>query len=462
MPSDFDTAPAPGRLRPGPGLVAALLLLSACAVGPDYRAPTMGLSARFAEGDAATDGDVALERWWTGFHDPTLTALADRGLAQNLDILTAVERINQAEAAVRGTGAAALVTGSVTGETGRSEQQGTISTESSATAAAGLVIDLFGGEARARQQAVAQLEATQLDVGTARLAYLSSLVGAYIDARYYQEAAAITRGLIDFRRQTLELIERQRGVGIATDLDALQSRALLEQTRATLPAFEQGFAASVFAIATLLATPAAPLTAELQRGAAQPRPPAGAAAGIPADLLRNRPDVRAAERAYAAAVANVGVAEAALYPSLSLSGSVTAANPSSWGFGPALVIPVLNQPLLRASRDEAISEAKQAELAWRQSVLTAVQDVQTAQGATIRGRRELTAQQAATTTYGRARDLSRETYEAGTTTFLDFLDAERSAGTTQLALALTTRAVANDWVALQIAAGRGWAAAPAP
>lgn len=194
MPSDFDTAPAPGRLRPGPGLVAALLLLSACAVGPDYRAPTMGLPARFAEGDAATDGDVALERWWTGFRDPTLTALADRGLAQNLDILTAVERINQAEAAVRGTGAAALVTGSVTGETGRSEQQGTISTESSATAAAGLVIDLFGGEARARQQAVAQLEATQLDVGTARLAYLSSLVGAYIDARYYQEAAAITGG----------------------------------------------------------------------------------------------------------------------------------------------------------------------------------------------------------------------------------------------------------------------------
>ncbi|MCE7766851.1 nodulation protein T precursor, partial [Pseudomonas putida] len=81
-------------------------------------------------------------------------------------------------------------------------------------------------------------------VGTARLAFLSSLVGAYIDARYYQEAAAITRGLIDSRRQTLELVQRQQSVGLATDLDVLQSQALLEETRATLPAFEQGYASS--------------------------------------------------------------------------------------------------------------------------------------------------------------------------------------------------------------------------
>lgn len=444
----------------GPLALPLLALLAACAVGPDYEAPTIGLTGQFAEGGAGTAGDVALDRWWTGFGDPTLNALAERGLAQNLDILTAVERINQAQAALRATGASALVTGDIGAETARRDQQGDISTDSSATAAANIVIDLFGGETRARQQAQAQLEATQLDVGTARLAFLSSLVGGYIDARYYQAAVALARDLIDGRQQTLELVQRQRSVGLATDLDVLQSQALLEETRANLPAFEQGFASSVFAIATLLATPAAPLMTDLGRGAGQPRPPGGAAAGIPAELLRNRPDVRAAERAYAAAVANVGVAEAALYPSLNLSGSITAANPSSWGFGPSLVIPVLDQPFLRANRDQAISEAKQAGLAWRQSVLSAVEDVQIAQGATIRGRRELAAQQAATETYGRARDLSRVTYEAGTTTFLDFLDAERSAGQTELMLALSSRALANDWVALQIAAGRGWAATP--
>ncbi len=442
-----------------PALLALPFLvgLAACTVGPNYQAPKIGLAARFAEGDGATDGDVALERWWTGFGDATLNQIADRGLAQNLDILTAIERINQAEAALRATGAAALVTGDIGAEATRSRQQGVIDSESSATAAATFVIDLFGGEARARQQAEAELEASTLDVGTARLAYLSSLVGAYIDARYYQEAAAITRGLIDTRRQTLELVERQQGVGLATDLSVLQAQALLEETRATLPAFEQGYASSVYAIATLLATPAAPLTSGLGRGAVQPRPPRGAEAGLPADLLRNRPDIRSSERAVAAAVAAVGVAEADLYPSLDLSGSVSASNPSSWSFGPAIALPVLNQPVLRANRDQAISLARQSELAWRQSVLSAVEEVQTAQGAVIRGRRELAAQQSATEMYRRARDLSRETYEAGTTTFLDFLDAERSAGQTALALALSTRSLANDWVSLQIAAGRGWA-----
>ncbi len=437
-----------------------LLLASACAVGPDYQPPRIGLAGAFADGGRASDGEVALERWWTGFNDPTLNALADRGLAQNLDILTAVERINQSEAVLRGTGLPALVTGDVVANSTRAKSQsGTIATESSATAAAAVVIDLFGGERRAQEQAQAELEASTFDVGTARLAFLSSLVGAYIDARYYQAAVAITRGLIDSRQQTLDLVERQRSVGLATDLDVLQSRALLEQTQATLPAFEQGFASSVNSIATFLATPSGPIEQGMQRGAAQPRPPRNDEAGLPADLLRNRPDVRSSERGYAAAVAAVGVAEADLYPSLDLAGTVTSANPSSWSFGPALVIPVLNQPLLRTYRDQAVSEAKQAGLSWQQTVLSAVEEVQTAQGATIRGRRELTAQQAATTSYGQARDLSRQTYEGGTTTFLDLLDAERSAGTTALALALSRRALANSWVALQIAAGRGWAVA---
>lgn len=447
-----------------PALPLLLLAgLAACTVGPDYAAPGIGMPSRFAEGDGATSGDVSLVRWWEGFDDRKLNTLADRGLRQNLDIATAVERINQAQAALRGTGAAALVTGSVGADTTRAKaQSGTISTESSGAAAANLVIDLFGGERRSRQQAEAQLQATELDVGTARLAFLSSLVGDYIDARYYQEATAITRSLIDARQQTYELVERQRAAGLSTDLDVLQARALLEQTRATLPAFEQGFHSSVYAIATLLAEPAQPLLDAMQPGAAQPRPPRSSAAGVPADLLRNRPDVRSAERDYAATVAAIGVAEAELYPALDLSGAVTVANPSSWSFGPSLVLPVLNQPLLRSNRDQAISVAKQAELAWRSTVYSAVEDVQSQQGATQRSRREVAAQQAATSTYRQARDLSRETYEAGTTTFLDLLDAERSAGVTALALALSIRGLANDWTALQVATGRGWAVQPQP
>lgn len=168
--------------------------------------------------------------------------------------------------------------------------------------------------------------------------------------------------------------------------------------------------------------------------------------------------MRAAERAFAQSVADIGVAEAALLPSVTLSGSITAARNSTWGFGPALSLPLLNQPLLRANRDAVISRARQAETAWRGSVLGAVEDVQRAQSAYLRDRQEVSALGSTAASYARARDLSRETYEVGTTSFLDFLDAERQMGDAQRAVATAVQTMANDWMALQIAAGRGWAA----
>ena len=438
-----------------------LLLASACAVGPDYKSPEIGLQAGFAEdAGAASVGDVALDRWWTSFGDQRLDALVTRGLAQNLDIKTAVERINAAGAAVRASGGAALVSGSVSGDYSRSSSpSGNISTDGSGSAAANLVVDIFGGQRRGLERARAEFDAAEFDVGTARLAFLSSLVGNYIDARYYQEALAITRNLVAARQETASLVQRQFDLGSGTQLQVLQAQALLESTRANLPSLEKGFYTAVYALATLLAEPAQPLMTEMERGAAQPRPRGRDATGVPADILRNRPDVRSAERGLAAAVAAVGVSTADLYPSVNLSGNVTAGSSHSWSFGPSISLPVLNQPLLRANRDAAISAAKQAELGWRSTVLAAVEDVQAAQAAVSRDRRQLAAIARTAEAYARARDLSRETYEVGTTSFLDFLDAERSMGDAQLSVASSVRTLANDWTSLQIATGRGWATA---
>lgn len=441
--------------------LALLLLTAACtAVGPDYRPPAMPLTAGYAEGGGTGPaGDVAQDRWWTDFGDARLDALVARGLAQNVDIQTAVERLNAADAQVRAAGGAALVSGTVSADYARARSQtGAISTDGSGTAAAVLVLDIFGGQRRALESARAGFDAAAFDIGTARLAFLSSLVGNYIDARYAQEGLAISRNLAASRQETLNLVTQQRELGTATELQVVQAQALLDQTRATIPALEKTFHTAVYAIATLLAQPAAPILAEMQRGGAQPRPRRGSDAGVPADLLRNRPDVRAAERAYAGAIADVGVAEADMLPAVTLSGTITAASRDTWSFGPALSLPVLNQPVLRAGRDAAASRARQAELAWRGSVLSAVEDVQRAQSAYLRDRREVAALAATARSYARARDLSRETYEVGTTSFLDFLDAERSMGDAQRAVAVAVQTLANDWVALQIAAGRGWAA----
>ncbi len=444
-------------LRP-PVIALVTLSLAACtAVGPDYEAPNIALAASYAEGGSAPVGTVSQQLWWTDYQDRTLNALVDRGLAQNLDIRTSIERINEAQASLRTTGLPALVNGSLSGNLERTGAEGVSYTQdTSASFNPSIMLDLFGGERRAREQALAQLDAAQLDVGVARLAFLSALVSNYIDARYFQEALAITRQNLSSRGETLDLVQRQRSAGTVSDLDVARAQALYDETRANIPSLEANFLATVYALATLLAEPAQPLIASLQQGAPQPRARARTSAGVPADLLRNRPDVRSAERDLAASVAAIGVAEAELYPALSLGGTVTSAATRSWTFGPALSIPVLSQPLLRGNRNQAISRAKQAELTWRNSVLSAVEEVQSAQTSYSRSVRTVSATRDALRSYERVVELSRATYEGGTTNLLDLLDSERSRGSAQLSLAQSVRELANNWGTLQIAAGRGW------
>jgi multidrug efflux system outer membrane protein len=164
----------------------------------------------------------------------------------------------------------------------------------------------------------------------------------------------------------------------------------------------------------------------------------------------------AAERRLAAAVAGVGVAEAKLYPSVTLSGSVTAANPSEWSFGPALSLPILNQGPLRARRDAAIISATTAELEWRAQVLAAVEDVQKTQSEFTRKQREVAALRAAQRSRDRTLQLSRKVFELGELNLPDLLDAERFANAARISLAAAVRDLAQSWSALMVATGRGW------
>lgn len=227
-----------------------------------------------------------------------------------------------------------------------------------------------------REAALASLQSAELSVGEARLAFLSSLVSTYLDLRYYQQAMALTRQTIASQSETLSLARNRAAAGAATSLEVAQAEAAYEQARAQLPGLESGYYASLYAIATLLAVPVQEIQGPLQTGGGQPLPRGASNPGVPADLLRNRPDVRAAERDYAAAVAGVGVSTAQLYPSLTLAGTVTATGTNTWGFGPTLSIPVLNRPSLLAARDQSKAQAEQARLAWQASVLGAVEDVQ--------------------------------------------------------------------------------------
>ena len=363
-----------------------LVLLSGCVVGPDHAAPAITLPAKFAEGPTSSNSDVSMAAWWTAFNDSRLNGYVEQGLAQNLDVLQALERINQAEANVVVAGAGSLPS-LVLNQGGISrrgaEGLGSTADESATTSAsapfnASWFLDLFGLYKRSKESALAQLDAAYAGVNVARLSLLQAVASAYIDVRYYQERIALARQNLNSRNETLDLTRLQLEAGAASRLDVVQAEGLVNSTIAEIPALETAFRRAAHRVATLLGMPASALLPELQRGARQPVARFSAKAGIPADLIRNRPDIVAAERQLAAAVAQIGVAEAQLYPSITLGGSITpsysraggtSASLLSWNFGPGISLPIFDGGQLKANVTAAESTARETYLAWKQTVL---------------------------------------------------------------------------------------------
>jgi multidrug efflux system outer membrane protein len=447
-------------------VLAALASLAACApvgpVGPDYTQPNVPLTASFAgQPTAAATLDAAWAKWWQGYNDPILNQLVEQALAQNLDIAASLARVDAAEAGLRATGLNAQVNGSLSGQRTRSGGDLQPVTEAnSASLNASYVLDLFGGTRRSQEQATADRDAALADVGTARLAMLTALIGAYVDVRYFQEAITLTRSTIASRERTLGLVRAQGEVGSASELDIARAQSALDGARASLPSLESGFDSSVFAIATLLAQPAEPLRRSLSQGSAQPRAKGGSSLGTPIDLLRVRPDLRAAERRFASAVAAVGIAASALYPSVTLSGSLSERSNTTWSFGPQLSVPLLNRGALAARRDQAMASAAAQEQLWRSAVLRAVENVQSNESLYRARRAEAATLSDVVASSQKVIDLSRASYELGETSLLDLLDAERSYTDARLSLAQAIRGQATAWAQLQIALGRGSSIVP--
>ncbi|MBN8949146.1 MAG: efflux transporter outer membrane subunit, partial [Rhizobium tropici] len=309
---------------------ALLLVLAGCVSGPDHKPPEMPLPAKFSEGGTKANGDVAGSQWWTAFGDSKLNAFAAQGLAQNLNIQQTLERINQAEAAVVTAGAGGLPSLTVSGSNTTSDQTGTRSLSptghqnvTTGTASASWLLDLWGQYRRARESANASLDVAYSNVDVQRLALLSDLANSYVNARYYQALISIAQENLKSRRDTLALTKFQLDAGAASRLDVVQAEGLVNQTLALVPGYEISYRQQVHHIATLLNVPSATIIAQMQRGGSQPVFRGSVRTGVPADLIRNRPDIRVAERTLAASTAQIGVAEAKLYPSITLSGSIS-------------------------------------------------------------------------------------------------------------------------------------------
>lgn len=454
----------------------AMLLLTGCVTGPDHTPPETPLPAKFAEGSLKSNGDVTTTPWWTAFNDSRLSAYIETGISQNLDVQQALERINAAEANVVSAGAGSLPSlvvgaGHTINQTKGSLSSTSVRNSTAGSAQAAWLLDIFGRYRRAQESATATLEATQAAADATKLSLLSQVASAYIDVRYYQERLAIARKNLKSRRETLELTRLQLEAGAASRLDVVQAEGLVNSTLADIPGLETSFRRASHRIATLLGQPASSLVPELQKGPVrQPVARFNVKSGVPADVIRNRPDIRAAERQLAASVADIGVAESRLYPSIELGGSISPSyvriaggnrgTSNTWSFGPTISLPIFDGGAIRAGIDSSKSEARERYLAWKQNVLGAVEEVENALAALSRDNQTTSALRSTLRSYEEALSLATASYRDGASSLLDVLDAQRNVANAEASLAAAVRQTAQDYVALSVSVGGGYAAAP--
>ncbi|HUG25343.1 efflux transporter outer membrane subunit [Piscinibacter sp.] len=431
-----------------PWFAALLLAVAGCAtkVGPDHTPPEPNPPAQFGPAiEQLGPPTTHPGGWWQGFGDPALDALVAQALARNLDVAAAAARVDEARALLRsveaarspsvaaqaGAGVDERVTGS-SGNGNRDDEGG----RASASAIFGWTLDLFGGRARAVEAAAAELrrrEALQSDLARTTAV---EVVRGYIALRLAVAELALLDDSLRLQDRTHEIVRVRREAGLASQLDLNRAAAEVAATRARQGPLRLSRESARHALAVLAGEwPRALVLPE----AASPRVPryaGGPAPGTPRELLRRRPDLAAAEANLALASAEIGVAQARLYPSLSLPGTLTA---TATGLGSGSVVTgivaslsaVLDIPLFdgggrRAQVDAANARAQEALFVYRRTLLDALQEAETALVAVGSARSAETEFAVAVDASARAFEQAQVLYREGLAGFLEVLDAQRT------------------------------------
>lgn len=456
-----------------------LLALGACRVGPDYEAPSVEVPAAWGPESAAADSAEPPERWWEGFQDPALDSLISRAVNANLDLALARARVREARAlrditagasqpevgarasASRSQASANTRQGSVTG----SEPRNLYDVGFDAI----WELDLFGSIRHAVDAAEAGVEIAEEERRDALVSLLGEVAREYVELRGSQRQSAIMRANVEAQQQTLDLTRARFEAGLSTELDVSRSQALLANTQALIPNLEAATAGGIHRLSVLLGEPPRRLSAELADDA--PVPEVGAAltnftAGLPSDLLRRRPDVRRAERELAQAAALTAEATADLYPKLTLgasvglqsihTGNLFESDSQTWSVGGSLFAPIFAGDRLRAAVRVQDARQEQALVRYQQTILGALEEVETSLVSLARERERRAALGRALAASRRALELANDLHLRGLADFFEVLDAQRSQLLTESELARSDTALASDTVALYKSLGGGW------
>jgi NodT family efflux transporter outer membrane factor (OMF) lipoprotein len=465
-------------IRPIPWFFAVLAILTfaGCAtVGPDYVPPDTPVSATWhtqLKGGLITEemDPKTLAAWWTTLNDPELSSLIDRAVAGNLDLKKALARVREARAR-RGIAKADLfptldATGSATwSRTSKDTGSGKTSDLYAASFDAGWELDIFGGVRRSVEAAEADLGAKQEDLHDVLVSLLAEVAVNYLDVRTFQVRLAVAEANLQAQSETYQLAQWRYEAGLSDELTVQQARYNLENTRSQIPTLRTGLEEAMNRIAVLLGEQPGKLHAELEKREPIPVTPLNVAVGVPADLLRRRPDVRQAERQLAAQTARIGVATADLYPKFTLSGSIgleaLSLNNLSSGIwtlsgGPRISWAIFKAGAIRQNIEVQSALQEQYLIAYETAVLSALEEVENALVAYAEEQQRRQSLSEATQAAQKAVELAQHKYQAGLTDFSNVLDAQRSLLSFQDQLAQSDGTVTSNLVRLYKALGGGW------
>lgn len=457
-----------------------LVLLAGCAVGPNYQAPKANAPAQWTTSLAGgeTNGPVDLGQWWKNFNDTNLDALIATAIQSNLTLQITEAHVREARAE-KGVVSGGLwpslkadggYTRNLYGKHAFPPLAGfgvplgynLYNADFDAT----WELDIFGGTRRAVESANAQIGAAEFSERDALVSLLAEVARNYIGARTYQQRLSIARDNIKVEQDVLDLTSNRFDNGLGSDLDVQQANALLNQNEAEVPSLETGFDTNVFHLSVLLGEPPGALAEEMSVTNAIPLTPPLVPVGLPSDLLQRRPDVQQAERQLAAATAQIGVAKADLFPKFSITGlvgvqSVSAGNwfdyaSKYWDAGPSVQWELFEAGSIVANIHVQNARQQQALDTYQQTVLVALEDVETALTAYAREqvRREKLVQSAQADQ--EALDLATQLYKNGLEDFLHVLDSEKDLYAAQDAVVQSDQNVSLDLVQLYKALGGGW------
>ena len=457
------------------------LLLSACAVGPNYVRPDTPTAVNFGNLNTSVySADDSLEKFWTQFGDATLDRLVGDALAANHDLRIAAARFRQARAE-RGESRLDLAP-TITAGGGYTEQRFARDQRLPGTPAetklydAGFdafwELDFFGRVRRGVEAANAEVGAAEANLRDAQTIVIAEVARTYFELRGAQSELAVAHLNVDNQSGTVQLTRARLDAGRGTELDTARAQAQLNSTLATIGPLEAAVARAIHRLSVLTGREPSALSAALSPVQELPSLPQIVAVGNPADLLRRRPDIRVAERGLAASTARIGVAIADLFPKVTFTGSVgyAAAHSnelSDAGTGTRLIAPGISWAAFdigrvrariagaRARNDESLA-------AYEQTVLRALEETEDALVTHSRTREQLEylarSEQASRT----AAKLARARYDGGVVDFLEVLDAERTLLLAQDSLARSRTETATSLIAVYKALGGGWEGVPAP